>query len=1444
MPDCLVRNVVLDLAIPCLLLLIVAQLVPGVSGVRYYGLEARNVNRNHSGWGYAVQPFLSIAGSTLNSSGKDASVVAGRPSGRDISRALLPSPHLKRLSNFNASVMLTSLGTFLLSDMVSFVEPVGAPDGVDGDDTAPIAVSQNDIGMDPQATGNKTIPFLRAPCTKNSKGERQPINGVSSWLDGSQIYGPNATLPARYKSRGEILESMALELMYFNLLGRVSPPSRNEDLRPVGDSAVRVNPLTLSLTRLMIREHNKIASSYRNTSRGLADEEVFQYARIRVVAQLQALMYYEFLPNLGITLPLYRPGDYRDDIMPYVDNFFAAVTSRFVHSTLTDVIPRLDHSGRELVGGSFMWTDVWQDPGAALLLVEDKNSSGSIDPILQGMIRKLAGAVEPRYCRSVQQELFSRPGTPGSDLLALDIQRGRDLGVPGYNRARLAFNLSRVENMADISTDMDVVRVLQEQYKNDLRQVDALVGALAEAPQGSGHLGPLLAASFISQMTRTRNGDWFYFENTRNGLFTTEEIEGIRGRGLKHLILDNTDIQDLPRNIYRVEDEVQHMPVMATCEANNRAAGPAGRTRWTPRVLTSTQPVRLLDGNYLVRHLSLEEDRGHPVLKVGVEVNTITGWIGFGVSQGHSSFMRASDFTIFFPNSRGRGEMKDFQGVGYCAPKEKAGTTTLLTDLSVGPDVTTLNFTYPLSEEVAERLDTQDVALLFAYHPFSNQLEYHGFDHRTYISMQSLMTRTYSSQNATTASEDEENHTPRHRQRRRVHGILMAVSFAFLYPLGSLVGRLTRSVSVVTHRHAELLLYAHVGVFMAAIVTATAGLVIAITHFNTPLSEVEFSHGRLGVAVMALCYSQVIMGFKKPAGEGPTTCRKCWEMLHPSISRLAGSLGIVNMILGAFIISTEFHDPFGLWVGLAAGSLAFFSVLFTIMDKMEQNTVRSIVRAALKDKSKRPSTETARFDPRHSSSQEYAFGVVVQREDLQTPHLSPKETPPGRRPRVDGSVGGGVPNGYHRHAGPGYSEPSWSTANPVPRTLKPPEADDVPPLISRRQGGPTQLSSNTYPFFSKNPHFNEGASSEYRPGPLDLTALPKLSSPSSVLSPSPNMWPMASSSQTSSFSPDSDLPSSQILRSTQNTSGRMATKPITINNGYPLGPSVLPEAPVVVQTNNRGLVSLKDFLPHSNSNTSSHPSDQEPGSPRKEDSPPPAEVPSEITPSSPPQKSSSGAPSLVRRSPSFSNQSCIKGSHNKPIKVDVAQPGGRHVRSGEGLVSGKGKQQQKALRGGPSPKGSPQKKPGGPSPKGSPHKKPEGSSPKESPHKKPGSPPSVSTTSSGDYNKAPRDVREGPNQKKSAFIQAAVKKLFPEVETITGEDSPGLGRLRSPLEPQPGAKEGPRSSHDPPLPLNSRKSSGQAFDKKKKLLYGSISMPSARGPHTPATPRGARSPPA
>lgn len=101
------------------------------------------------------------------------------------------------------------------------------------------------------------------------------------------------------------------------------------------------------------------------------------------------------------------------------------------------------------------------------------------------------------------------------DLMAINIQRARDHGIPDYNTARKAYNLTRVNATSHFSyVNTSISESMIEQYNNNWDNIDIWVGGIMETGDNPGEL---FRAIISDQFRRIRNGDRFWFENLNNG---------------------------------------------------------------------------------------------------------------------------------------------------------------------------------------------------------------------------------------------------------------------------------------------------------------------------------------------------------------------------------------------------------------------------------------------------------------------------------------------------------------------------------------------------------------------------------------------------------------------------------------------------------------------------------------------------------------------------------------------------------------------------------------------------------------------------------------------------------------------------------------------------------------------------------------------------------------
>ena len=367
-----------------------------------------------------------------------------------------------------------------------------------------IPVDANDI------LGPNPIPFNRSnfdPTTGTNTRTGQPprpnwreqVNEITSYIDASNVYGSDAARAAALRTfvDGKLETSSNGLLPGLNDAGEENddPFRRNpSDLFLAGD--VRANEqIGLSATHaLFVREHNRLADLIKQNNPAFTDEEIYQWARKIVGAEMQIITYEEYLPAMmGTSAPNPNAYQYSTNVNASITNSFAASFFRFGHSQQSSTIQLTNNDGSS--AGEFSLASVFFNPDLL------KNDPTLVEKVLKGLASQVAQEVDTLLVDEIRNFLFGPPGAGGMDLAALDIQRGRDHGLPDYNQARRSYNLFPFNNFNQITSDVQLRNNLQSLYGN-INNVDSWIGALAEDHLPGKSIGPMLNASFIDQFSR------------------------------------------------------------------------------------------------------------------------------------------------------------------------------------------------------------------------------------------------------------------------------------------------------------------------------------------------------------------------------------------------------------------------------------------------------------------------------------------------------------------------------------------------------------------------------------------------------------------------------------------------------------------------------------------------------------------------------------------------------------------------------------------------------------------------------------------------------------------------------------------------------------------------------------------------------------------------------
>ncbi|XP_012582834.1 PREDICTED: peroxidasin homolog [Condylura cristata] len=140
----------------------------------------------------------------------------------------------------------------------------------------------------------------------------------------------------------------------------------------------------------------------------------------------------------------YQPG-----VNAGIFNAFATAAFRFGHTLVNPVLQRLDERFRPIPQGPLPLHKAFFAP--ARLLAE-----GGIDPLLRGLFGVPGKMRVPSQLLNTEltERLFSMAHAVALDLAAINIQRGRDHGIPPYHDFRVYCNLSAAHSFEDLANEI------------------------------------------------------------------------------------------------------------------------------------------------------------------------------------------------------------------------------------------------------------------------------------------------------------------------------------------------------------------------------------------------------------------------------------------------------------------------------------------------------------------------------------------------------------------------------------------------------------------------------------------------------------------------------------------------------------------------------------------------------------------------------------------------------------------------------------------------------------------------------------------------------------------------------------------------------------------------------------------------------------------------------
>lgn len=511
----------------------------------YRTVDGEYNNPNNRRLGSANTALIRLAGDGF-ADGQSAPAGPNRPNPRAISNALFAQEGL-----LNDPVGLSDytwvFGQFLDHDL--------GLTGQIGEDL-PIPVPMGDPDFDPFFFGTVHIPFHRnTPRVGTGFGIGNPRNydnEITAYLDGSGVYGSDEHRAdwLRTFTDGK-LKTSAGNLMPYNTIdgeldSPVDPnaPDMANDvgfqgrLFIAGDVRANENPLLATFHTIFVREHNLQCDRLKTEHPDWTDEQLYHHARKLVGGLIQAITYKEWLPAMGVPVAEY-PG-YDPQVNPQLTNTFTAAAFRVGHTLLNGNIRRLDATGEVMEDGNLTLREAFFNPAALAEI--------GTDPYLRGMAEQTQQQMDSRVVDDVRNFLFGPPGAGGLDLAAINIQRGRERGLPSYNTIRRAYGLQSIFEFDLINPDFQVYNTLDELYGGDIDELDPWVGMLAERAMPGSIFGPTIRKVLEKQFADLRDGDRFFYLN--DPVLTEDEKDWIHNTTFRDVIYRNSGVDLMQENVF------------------------------------------------------------------------------------------------------------------------------------------------------------------------------------------------------------------------------------------------------------------------------------------------------------------------------------------------------------------------------------------------------------------------------------------------------------------------------------------------------------------------------------------------------------------------------------------------------------------------------------------------------------------------------------------------------------------------------------------------------------------------------------------------------------------------------------------------------------------------------------------------------------------------------
>lgn len=293
---------------------------------------------------------------------------------------------------------------------------------------------------------------------------REQVNLLTAYIDASNVYGSSEheSLELRdlTNQRGLLKVGGVMNFGKPMMPYAHGPPTecmRGERESSVpcflaGDHRANEQLALTAMHTIWFREHNRIAEHLLKLNPHWNSDKIYHEARKIVGAQMQHITFTHWLPKILGEPGMRMLGEYKGynpNVNSAIFNAFATAALRFGHTLINPIIYRLNETFQPIQQGHLPLHKAFFSPFRLL-------QEGGIDPILRGLFGVPGKMRVPTELLNLEltEKLFAAVHTVSLDLAAINIQRGRDHGIPPYNDYRMFCNLTSAQDFEDLKNEI------------------------------------------------------------------------------------------------------------------------------------------------------------------------------------------------------------------------------------------------------------------------------------------------------------------------------------------------------------------------------------------------------------------------------------------------------------------------------------------------------------------------------------------------------------------------------------------------------------------------------------------------------------------------------------------------------------------------------------------------------------------------------------------------------------------------------------------------------------------------------------------------------------------------------------------------------------------------------------------------------------------------------